>query len=124
MFLNCDSPCRWRIFHECVPELINRKTIERIPKKLSMFKIKDIHAKESEAWGLKAQHEVSAAYVAVYHLLILIPPFAFWGWWQYTHPEDLQNASVPAVVALGMLSLFWGTNGILTEGRHSGTKSA
>jgi hypothetical protein len=102
-----------------MPELINRKTIERIPRKRSIFDVNDIHAPESEAWGLRAQHEVSAIYVAVYHLFILVPPFVFWGWWQHNHPDDLQNASVPATVALGLISLFWGTNGILTQGRHS-----
>jgi hypothetical protein len=116
-FLSCDSPCRWNIFHECVPELINRKTIERIPRKLKKFDVQNVQSPESEAWGLKARHEVSAAYVAFYHILILIPPFIFWGWWQSRHPNDLQNASIPATVAIGLLSLFWGTNGILTEGR-------
>ena len=64
--------------------------------------------------------EISAAYVAFYHLLILALPFGFWGWWQATHPGDLQNASVPVTVVLTMLSLFWGTNGILTQGRKLG----
>jgi hypothetical protein len=58
--------------------------------------------------------------VAFYHILILALPFGFWGWWQATHPGDLQNASVPVTVVLTMLSLFWGTNGILTQGRKLG----
>ncbi|KAH7075153.1 hypothetical protein FB567DRAFT_632698 [Paraphoma chrysanthemicola] len=124
IFLNCDSPCRWRLFHECVPDLISRKTIDRVPIKRTRFDVGNINSPESEAWGLKAKHEVSAAHVALYHLLILALPFAFWGWWQATHPADLQNASVPVTVVLGMLSLFWGTNGILTHGRHARERSA
>jgi hypothetical protein len=119
VFLHCDNPCRLRIFHQCAPEVINRKTIERVPKKLSEFKIKDMNAPESEAWGLKVQHEVCATFVVAYLLLIMIPPFAFWGWWQCTHPDDLQGASVPASVVLALLTLFWGMNGIVTEGRYS-----
>jgi hypothetical protein len=72
---------------------------------------------KSYAWGLEARHEISSIYVAFYHLLILALPFSFWGWWQTTHPGDLQNASVPVTVVLAMISLFWGTNGILTVGR-------
>ncbi|KAH7361088.1 hypothetical protein BKA66DRAFT_471305 [Pyrenochaeta sp. MPI-SDFR-AT-0127] len=30
------------------------------------------------------------------------------------HPDDLQGASVPVTVILGLLSLFWSSSGILT----------
>jgi hypothetical protein len=118
--VNCDGRCRWPLFHECAPHIPSNKAVQRVPKKLSRFPVANVNALESEAWGLRVQHEVSAAYVAVYHALILIPPFVFWGWWQYMHLSDVQGAAVPATVVLAFLSLFWSASGILTEGRHSG----
>ncbi|RYN18368.1 hypothetical protein AA0113_g9767 [Alternaria arborescens] len=123
MFMNCNDPCRWRFFHNCVPHLINRRVIDRVPRKKSKFAIRDDNSMEHQAWGITVRHEISVAYVVCYHVLILALPFAFWGWWQYNHPDDLQNAAVPITVVAGLLSLFWGANGILTEGRHSGSKT-
>ncbi|OAG20525.1 hypothetical protein CC77DRAFT_1020215 [Alternaria alternata] len=123
MFMNCNDPCRWRFFHNCVPHLINRRVIDRVPRKKSKFAIKDDNSMEHQAWGITVRHEISVAYVVCYHVLILALPFAFWGWWQHNHPDDLQNAAVPITVVAGLLSLFWGANGILTEGRHSGSKT-
>lgn len=70
------------------------------------------------AWGLEARHTISALYVLMYHVLILAGPFGFWAWWAKEHPGDLQNGSVPMAIVLALLSLFWSTNGILTEGRE------
>ncbi|CAN9179693.1 unnamed protein product [Alternaria alternata] len=123
MFMNCNDPCRWRFFHNCVPHLINRRVIDRVPRKKSKFAIRDDNSMEHQAWGITVRHEISVAYVVCYHVLILALPFAFWGWWQHNHPDDLQNAAVPITVVAGLLSLFWGANGILTEGRHSGSKT-
>jgi hypothetical protein len=78
---------------------------------------------EHQAWGITVRHEISVAYVVCYHVLILALTFAYWGWWQHNHPDDLQNAAVPITVVAGLLSLLWGANGILTEGRHSGSKT-
>jgi hypothetical protein len=61
--------------------------------------------------------------VVVYHFLILLPPFVFWGWWQGKNPTDMQNAAVPTTVALGMLSLFWILNELLPHGRRLGAQS-
>ena len=123
MFMNCNDPCRWRLFHNCVPHLINRRVIDRVPRKKSKFAIRDDNSMEHQAWGITVRHEISVAYVVCYHVLILALPFAFWGWWQHNHPDDLQNAAVPITVVAGLLSLFRGANGILTEGRHSGSKT-
>jgi hypothetical protein len=128
MHLNaCGDHCCWAWFndsipalggllHDCLPRLNTKRAIKRIPKKKSPFDTSSMNDEEAYAWGLEARHEISAAYVAFYHLLILALPFSFWAWWQATHPGDLQNASVPVTVVLTMLSLFWGTNGILTQG--------
>jgi hypothetical protein len=127
----CGDSCRWallknyapglgNILHDCLPRLNTKRAIKRIPKKKSPFDTSSTDDEKAYAWGLEARHEISAIYVLFYHLLILALPFGFWGWWQATHPGDVQNASIPVTVALTMLSLFWGTNGILTQGRKLG----
>jgi hypothetical protein len=127
MHLNaCAQPCRWFApLHHCMPELSTTSTIQRIPKKdeIHAFDNPSHEDKYVYAWGLEAKHVVSALYVVIYHLLIFLVPFSFWGWWLSRHPDDIQGASVPVIAVFGMLSLFWSTNGILTEGRH-GTTSA
>ena len=120
MHLNaCDHPCRWLFLHECMPQLDTSSAIDCIPKKSSMFNTTSNNRTDVYAWGLEAKHVISAAYVAIYHFIIFLLPFGFWGWWIKKHPDDLQGASVPVTVVLGLLSLFWSTNGILTQGQHS-----
>lgn len=127
MHLNaCTKPCRWRSpFHYCMPELNTTTTIQRIPKKdkVHAFDIPSNDDKDIYAWGLEATHVISALHIFIYHILIFLVPFGFWGWWISRHPDDLQGAAVPATFVLGLLSLFWSMNGILTEGRH-GSKNA
>jgi hypothetical protein len=113
-------PVLGRLLHDCLPRLNTKRAINRIPKKKSPFDTSSTDDEKMFAWGLQARHVISAAYVAVYHLLIISLPFGFWGWWQAKYPSDLQNASIPVTVVLATLSLFWGTNGILTQGRNSG----
>ena len=50
---------------------------------------------------------VSFYKVALYHLLILAGPLAFWGLWLKKWPTDWQNASVPFFAVVVLLSLFW-----------------
>ncbi|KAF2998955.1 hypothetical protein E8E13_006894 [Curvularia kusanoi] len=120
----CNKPCRLSFFHECMPELNTVSTIACIPKRLTQYEVESGDRQDCFAWGLEAKHEISVARVFIYHVLVLAFPFGFWAWWQTKHPDDLQNASVPATVALALLSLFWGSNGILTEGRHYGNKES
>lgn len=126
MHLNaCDQPCRWSwfYFHECMPQLNTSSSITSIPKKHDRFNITAASSSNSPtdafAWGLEARHSISALYLVIYHVLIVAGPFAFWAWWMTEYPGDLQNASVPVTVVLGLLSLFWSINGILTQGREA-----
>lgn len=120
MHLNaCDHPCRWSFLHECMPQLDTSSAIVCIPKKSNMFDTTSNNPTDIYAWGLEAKHVVSTAYVVIYHFIIFLLPFGLWGWWIKKHPDDLSGASVPVTVVLGLLSLFWSANGILTEGRHS-----
>jgi hypothetical protein len=105
-----------------MPELQTTSTVIRIPKKDDQPGFhREIHTDDPKyvyAWGLEAKLVVSACCVLVYHFLIFLLPFGFWGWWIAKHPSDMQGASVPVSVVLGLLSLFWLLSGILTEGRH------
>ena len=123
MHLNaCESSCRWSLLHECMPQLETNSAIACIPKKRSIYDFES--PSDIYAWGLEAKHVISAAYVTVYHLIIFAIPFGLWGWWIRRHPDDMQGAAVPITVVLGLLSLFWSTNGILTQGRHAVDKEA
>jgi hypothetical protein len=61
----------------------------------------------SEAWGLYAKVDLSFFRTIVYHVIILSGPAAFWGWWLHQWPTDWQNATVPMMVSLALLSPFW-----------------
>ena len=102
-----------------MPQLYTSSAIACIPKKREIFDITSNCPTNIYAWGLEAKHVISAAYIAIYHLIIFLLPFGFWGWWIKEHPDDLQGASVPVTVVFGLLSLFWSTNGILTQGQRS-----
>lgn len=115
----CGRSCRWvllnnyvpifgNVYHSCLPRLNTKRVITRIPKKISWFDTSSTDDSKLYAWSLEARHESSAAYVPFYHLIILAPPFSFWGWWQASHLGDLHNASVSVTIVLAMLSLFRG----------------
>jgi hypothetical protein len=61
----------------------------------------------SEAWGLHANTDLSFFRTVIYHVVILSGPAGFWGWWLHQWPTDWQNASVPMLVSLALLSPFW-----------------
>lgn len=69
----------------------------------------------SPIWGIEAVFAISAIHVIAYHLILVAGPCAFFGWWLGAHPLDLQNASVPATIAGGSLSVLWTISGILTS---------
>lgn len=101
-----------------MPQLDTSSAIACIPKKRNTFDTTSSNPIDVYAWGLEAKHVVSAAYVVIYHFVIFLLPFGFYGWWINKHPDDLQGASVPVTVILGLLSLFWSSSGLLTQGRH------
>lgn len=67
--------------------------------------------------ALRAVEHISAAAVFFFHLTILVSVFCFWIWWQYMHPDDLQNAAVPITIVLLLVSLFWASPGVLNSQR-------
>lgn len=82
-----------------------------IPKRIRKFE-KD---EKSPIWGVQTTFAVSFSRIVAYHCVMVIGPFIFWAWWLSQHPGDLQSASVPLVIFLGALSLFWSVAGILTN---------
>lgn len=79
----------------------------------------EIFGNNSESsWGIQAQHAISALRVVLYHLVILASIFGLWVCWMVTHPGDLQNAAVPLATVIMLLSLFWGSAGILKFGER------
>jgi hypothetical protein len=110
-FRPCNSKCLLSAFHDCIEALSGNFAIERIPKRKSALEIK-IGSIEF-AWGIQAQHTISLVWLVAYHLMIFAGTFGFWGWWQVTHPNDLQNAAVPLSTVAIFLSLFWSSAGVL-----------
>jgi hypothetical protein len=114
-FNSCaEGKCRYLFpFHDCY-EFEETAYIQRIPKKKTPLSsgVNDI-----PIWGLEARYCISCIHVILYHLLILISPFALWGWWLSLHPDDIQSASVPMTVVLAMISMFWSATGIVKQFR-------
>jgi hypothetical protein len=97
-FANCRRQCRNKA-----------DALERIPKR-DREVIEEGDGREIY-WGLLADEEIQALRVVVYNIVLLAGPIVFWILWlRMGHPGDLQNASVPIMIALGslaMLSSFW-----------------
>jgi len=110
LYYTCPMPCTRWYPHNCFPLPNSTTIVARFPKRVKSFQ-KD---KTSPIWGLEAVFAISAAHVITYHLILVAGPFAFFGCWAWAHPGDLQNASVPATIAIGAVSLLWMISGILT----------
>ena len=95
-FPKCRRPCRDK-----------QDALNRIPKR-DRDVIEDGDNREI-FWGLVAVEQISFFMVAMYHSVILAPCLTFWMIWLFAwhHPGDLQNASVPLLAVLPLLSLFW-----------------
>lgn len=102
---HCKESCLLSSFHDCVELRSGTTILRRIPKRKQplQLKVNDLE----EAWGLNAHHTPHFLRVFLYHCLVLAGTFAFWTWWLVTHPNDLQNASVPFTSAAAIIALFW-----------------
>ncbi|KIW87633.1 uncharacterized protein Z519_11607 [Cladophialophora bantiana CBS 173.52] len=119
----CATPCHlwfWP-WHECIGPLTQQRMYERLPKKRNFWDVKG--ATYSEAWGLESRYKASFVHMLAYHLLMVVGPFGFWGWWQSRHPDDMQGAAVPLTIVLALMSMFWSSIGLLRlpeEGTYQG----
>jgi hypothetical protein len=101
----CKAACPLASFHDCVEPRCGNAILERIPKRKCRLQLTD--NQPEEAWGLKAHYTPHFLLVLVYHCLVFVSTFAFWAWWLFVHPDDLQNASVPFMAAVAIVSMFW-----------------
>ncbi|EXJ74071.1 uncharacterized protein A1O5_02365 [Cladophialophora psammophila CBS 110553] len=119
----CATPCNlwfWP-WHECIGPLTQQRMYERLPKKKNFWDVKG--ANYSEAWGLESRYKASFIHMLAYHLLMVVGPFGFWGWWQSRHLDDMQGAAVPLTIVLALMSMFWSSIGLLRlpgEGTYQG----
>jgi hypothetical protein len=111
----CNSPCPLSTFHDCVEPRCGDLALKRIPKRKRELEL-TVNTREL-AWGLQAHYKPHVLLVFLYHVFFLLGPFAFWGWWQAAHPNDLQNAALPFTVVVTLISLFWSSTGILKNFR-------
>ncbi|KAK3171634.1 hypothetical protein OEA41_003718 [Lepraria neglecta] len=113
-FYGCNKACIkfhldiLSLFHECQGRnhCGKYRVLDRLPKRRRKWET-DRDEEVDEAWGINAVFGVSFYKVALYHLLILAGPLAFWGLWLKKWPTDWQNASVPFFAVVVLLSLFW-----------------
>jgi hypothetical protein len=57
----------------------------------------------SPLWGFETVYTTCNTRSIAYHCVMVIGSFAWWAWWLKEHPDDLQNASVPATLVLAAL---------------------
>lgn len=78
------------------------------------IRVKDIKESRFRAFSVHIEERPSALAVfsplGVIMLIALIPTLPFIPYWLYSHPDDLQNATTPTVIMLGLaavISSFW-----------------
>ena len=103
----CSAMCWWSIlpWHDCIHLQSNHCTTQ-IPKKLSDIEPL-LQAGNGFAFGIEADYVLSLRILAAYHLMTIVPAFAFWMYWLSKHPGDWQNASVPLLTVLALITVFW-----------------
>jgi hypothetical protein len=81
---------------------------EKLPKRDSHLEERD--SSREVFWGLYIVEKRSTTMLVMYSVVFLVPSFYFLFAWlfQWSHYGDLQNASVPLSVSIGLLGTFWG----------------
>jgi hypothetical protein len=84
----------------------NRKDyLEKIPKR--EHEIEEDDDEPETFWGLLAIEEIQFIRIALYTMLILVGPLAFWVFWMKSgHPGDLQDATTPLMVAFSSIAML------------------
>ena len=98
-------------FHRCrLPCKRKADAVNRVPKRVRPL---DIGVSAQEIfWGLKAVERPCFVKVALFHVVPIAPTLIFWFLWlfYYGHTSDLQNASVPFLCVVGLITLFWASS--------------
>lgn len=107
----CESFCLWSYLpgfkHRCSRHHGDSHKWKRIPSRTSAAFDPKAAQPGEVAYGLEAVHVLSFPMVFFYHSVSILAWFGFWIWWLEGHPNDLQNASVPMMVFLGIIASFW-----------------
>lgn len=84
-----------------------RDCVDLIPKRRS--NVVEDSDETDRFWGLLAVEYPAFWIVATYQVLFITGPFVFWILWLsvFGQKGDWQNASVPVLVALGLMTVFW-----------------
>jgi hypothetical protein len=108
-------PKMWLWNHDCLPELFThqQRLLSRIPQRDSPW-LKNT-ADIEDTWGLYVQNVPHLAYAIAYQLLFLLGPFVSLFISSRSRSDegtkettwDLQNASTPLSLAIGVLGTFW-----------------
>lgn len=103
----CQPVCYWRFspWHHCIhldPGCIH---VKKLPKRNDGSRL--FTSDEDLAFGLEADYMLSLRILAAYHVLTIVPAFAFWAFWLTYHPGDLQNACVPLMTVVALITVFW-----------------
>lgn len=107
----CPKYCWWSPFHDCIEPLTENHALKLIPKKKSLWAL-DCCGRD-HAYGLETMYEISVAHICLYHTLMVVGTFAFWGFWQASHPDDVSGAGVPLTIIISLLSVFWTSAGVI-----------
>ena len=115
----CNTKCWRRIlpWHECIEVNSEANYLSRIPKKKGDFDVSE-KGGERVAFGIEADYVPSMIVFAIYHLLAILPSFAFWSYWLAYHEGDWQNASVPLLTTVALITVFWITIGATESNRQ------
>ena len=101
-------PAIFNPFHQCwKPCQHSLGAVDRLPKRVRPLELGG-DAREI-FWGLYVVEHICFYRVAAFHTIVIMPALVFWFLWLFYwgHSGDLQNASVPFLCALGIISLFW-----------------
>jgi hypothetical protein len=104
----CEEQCPWACLrlHDCIRLGTSRSYTDRIPRRKQ--DIEDLlKAGAGVAFGIEADYMLSLVILVAYHLTAILPAFAFWSFWLSAHPGDWQNASVPLLTVLALITVFW-----------------
>ncbi|KAK5677670.1 hypothetical protein LTS10_009553 [Elasticomyces elasticus] len=105
---SCGQPSSWhRPWHSCKKFCSRRsQALGVIPKRVRVLETGG-DARE-DFWGILAQERRYFVWVLGYFLLTLLPSIVFFFMWlfRWSHVNDLQNASVPITMTLGLWAVF------------------
>jgi hypothetical protein len=104
----CEQPSSWHLpWHECLRFCTGGgHALAVVPKRIRPLEMG--YDKREKFWGIFAQEQRSAIWVFCYFLLAMSPSISFFFLWLFPwgHRGDLQNASVPVMSTIALLSVF------------------